>query len=139
MGELKRQVDTDYVYFAEVELLLNHGVGYPELIPQLREKVYREGLEESPYVKKADRKLIQSVHRYIELLETSDEPIDDKEDEPINKWWWHLHKIAKGRYPSLTLPEYLREIYRKRRKYWRQKGRLTHPHSMDYTNHTWRV
>ncbi|RMH02371.1 MAG: hypothetical protein D6699_05990 [Aquificota bacterium] len=126
MDELKRRVDTDYVYFAEVELLFNYGVGYPELILKLREKVYQEGLEDSIYVKKADRKLLQKVHTFLEYLENSDEPITkDDESQPIEKWWWHLHKIAKGKYPSLKLKEYLRDIYRKRRKYWKEKDRYT--------------
>ena len=124
MGELKRKLDTDYIYFAEVELLFNYGVGYPDLIIKLREKVYQEGLEESIYVKKADRKLFQNVHYFLELLERSDEPMEDDNSQPIEKWWWHLHKIAKGKYPSLMLKEYLREDYRKRRQYWkvREKG-----------------
>lgn len=112
----------DYVYFAEVELLLNFGVGYPDIVVKLREKVHQEGLEDSVYVKKTDRKLIQNIHRFLEAMEMSDEPLQDDNSQPLEKWWWHLHKIAKGRYPSLTFPEYLREIYRKRRKYWKQKA-----------------
>jgi len=113
----------DYIYFAEVELLLNYQVGYPDLIIHLREKIHQEGLEDSVYVRKTDRKLIQNVHRFIELLEISDEPLKDNPLEPPQKWWWHLHAIAKGKHPSLTLPEYLRDIYRKRRKYWKQRGK----------------
>ncbi len=127
MGELKRKLDTDYVYFAEVELLFNYGVGYPDIIIKLREKVYQEGLEESLYVKKADRKLFQNVHRFLELLDGSDEPMEDDDSQPIEKWWWHLHKIAKGKYPSLMLKEYLREVYRKRRKYWKVKEKSLYP------------
>ncbi|MCX8164086.1 MAG: hypothetical protein N3D14_01670 [Aquificaceae bacterium] len=123
MDELNRKVDTDYVYFAEVELLLNYGVGYPDLIVKLREKVHQEGLENSVYVKKADKKLFQNVHRFLELMETSDEPLEDDDTQPIEKWWWHLHKVAKGKYPSLMLREYLRDVYRRRRKYWRGKDR----------------
>ncbi len=131
MGEFKRKLDTDYIYFAEVELLFNYGVGYPDIIIKLREKVHQEGLEESVYVKKADRRLFQNVHRFLELLEGSDEPMQDDDSQPIEKWWWHLHKVAKGKYPSLMLKDYLREIYRKRRKYWKEKGvyTLRHPPS----------
>ncbi len=127
MGELKRKLDTDYVYFAEVELLFNYGVGYPDIIIKLREKVYQEGLEESLYVKKADRKLFQNVHRFLELLDGSDEPMEDDDSQPIEKWWWHLHKVARGKYPSLMLKEYLREVYRKRRKYWKVKEKSLYP------------
>ncbi len=127
MGELKRKLDTDYVYFAEVELLFNYGVGYPDIIIKLREKVYQEGLEESIYVKKADRKLFQNVHRFLELLEGSDEPMEDDDSQSIEKWWWHLHKVARGKYPSLMLKEYLREVYRKRRKYWKVKEKGLYP------------
>ncbi|MFN3870530.1 MAG: hypothetical protein ACK4MW_03470 [Aquificaceae bacterium] len=123
MGELKRKLDTDYIYFAEVELLFNYGVGYPDLIIKLREKVHQEGLEDSVYVKKADAKLFQKVHLFIEHLENSDEPMEDDDSQPIEKWWWHLHKIAKGKYPSLALKDYLRDIYRRRRKYWKAKDR----------------
>jgi len=127
MGEFKRELDTDYIYFAEVELLFNYGVGYPDLIIKLREKVHQEGLEDSIYVRKADKKLFQNVHRFLELLENSDEPMEDDDSQPIEKWWWHLHKVAKGKYPSLTLKEYLRDIYRRRRKYWKSKERHMPP------------
>ncbi|GBC88454.1 MAG: hypothetical protein KNN13_05185 [Hydrogenobacter thermophilus] len=123
MGELKRKLDTDYVYFAEVEMLLNYGIGYPDLIIRLREKIHQEGLEDSVYVRKTDRKLLQNVHRFIELLDGSDEPILDDESQPHEKWWWHLRSIARGKHPSLTLPSYLRDVYRKRRKYWKQRGK----------------
>ncbi|MFN3599349.1 MAG: hypothetical protein ACK4VK_06410 [Aquificaceae bacterium] len=126
MGEFKRKLDTDYVYFAEVELLFNYGVGYPDLIIKLREKVYQESLEESIYVKKADAKLLQNVHRFIEHLENSDEPMEDDNSQPIQKWWWHLHKIAKGKYPTMALKEYLRDIYRRRRKYWKAREKEQH-------------
>jgi hypothetical protein len=119
-------LEIDYIYFAELEMLLNYGVGYPNFILSLRERIHQEGLEESPYVIKADRKLFQNVHRFIEIMESSDEPLEDDESQPIEKWWWHLHKVAKGNYPSLKLKEYLREIYRKRRKHWRQKSRESH-------------
>ncbi len=122
MDPQKKQVDIDYVYFAEVELFLNFGVGYPDIVVKLREKVYQEGLDDSIYVKKTDRKLIQNVHKFLEAMDISDEPLQDDNSQPLEKWWWHLHKIAKGKYPSLTFPEYLREIYRKRRKYWKQKA-----------------
>ncbi len=121
MGEFKRKLDTDYIYFAEVELLFNYGVSYPDLIIKLREKVHQEGLEDSIYVKKADAKLFQKVHRFIELLESSDEPMEDDDSQPMEKWWWHLHKVAKGKYPSLLLKEQLRYIYRRRRKYWKKR------------------
>ncbi len=130
---MERKLDTDYVYFAEVELLLNYGVGYPDLVIKLREKVHQEGLEDSVYVKKADRRLFQNVHRFLEAMDSSDEPLEDDDSQPIQKWWWHLHKVAKGKYPSLTLPEYLREIYRKRRKYWKQKASTIMPPR--YDNH----
>ena len=120
--EQEKKNDIDYVYFAEVELLLTYEVGYPDLVIKLREKVYQEGLQDTVYVRKADRKLFQNVHRFLEIMEMSDEPMEDEETQPIEKWWWHLHKIAKGKYPSLVLPDYLREIYRKRRKYWKQKA-----------------
>ncbi|MCS6876277.1 MAG: hypothetical protein NZ526_04970 [Aquificaceae bacterium] len=132
MSELNRKLDTDYVYFAEVELLLNYGVGYPDIIVKLREKVYQEKLEDSLYVRKADRKLFQNVHRFLELMENSDEPLEDDDSQPIEKWWWHLHKIAKGRYPSLMLKEYLRDVYRKRRKYWRYRERSLESHRGAY-------
>ncbi len=90
-------------------MLLNYRIGYPDLIIKLREKIYQEGLEDSVYVRKTDRKLIQNVHRFIYLLDSSDEPLMDDPTQPPEKWWWHLHSVAK--------------VYRKRRKYWRQRSK----------------
>ncbi|WP_448584362.1 hypothetical protein [Thermocrinis sp.] len=123
---IRDELEIDYVYYAELEMLMKYGVGYPNLIITLRERIHQEGLEESPYVIKADRKLFQNVHRFIELMESSDEPLRDDQSQPIEKWWWHLYKISKGKYPSLKLKEYLREIYRKRRKHWKQKDKENH-------------
>jgi len=123
---IRDNLEIDYVYYAELEMLMKYGVGYPSLIINLRERIYQEGLEESPYVIKTDRKLLQNVHKFIELMESSDEPLEDDQSQPIEKWWWHLHKIAKGKYPSLKLKEYLREIYRKRRKHWKEKYKESH-------------
>jgi hypothetical protein len=53
-------LEIDYIYFAELEMLLNYGVGYPNFILSLRERIHQEGLEESPYVIKADRKLFKT-------------------------------------------------------------------------------
>ncbi len=85
MEDTKKQADTDYVYFAEVELFLNYGVGYPDIVVKLREKVHQGGLEDSVYVKKTDRKLVQNVHRFLEAMDMSDEPLQDDDSQPIQK------------------------------------------------------
>ena len=52
-----------------------------------------------------DRQLIKQV------LEYGSDP--SGEEHPIDKWWWHLEKIAQRTYPASLLPEHLREIYEK--------------------------
>jgi hypothetical protein len=51
----------------------------------------------------------------IETLETADyvNPllIEDRNDQPLIHWWWHLGKLRAGAYPAHLLPSHLRAIY----------------------------
>jgi len=71
--------------------------------------VIREGLEEY-----ADNEEVQKIDKYLignlkEILKVNP-AIQDDDTQPIEKWWWHLHKIAEGTYPKDLLPEYLRGV-----------------------------
>lgn len=35
----------------------------------------------------------------------------DDDQQPFDRWWWHLGKLRAGTYPTERLPEYLRVIY----------------------------
>lgn len=51
----------------------------------------------------------------IETLETADyiNPllIEDRNDQPLTHWWWHLGKLRAGTYPAHLLPSHLQAIY----------------------------
>ena len=47
----------------------------------------------------------------LEHLENLPEEWEDDDTKPLEKWWWHLRKIARREYPAELLPDYLREIY----------------------------
>ncbi|BCX88507.1 hypothetical protein MIN45_P0876 [Methylomarinovum tepidoasis] len=38
--------------------------------------------------------------------------LEDHPDRPIERWWWHLGAIRRGRYPIETLPEHLQRAIR---------------------------
>ena len=37
--------------------------------------------------------------------------LEDRNDQPLTQWWWHLGKLRAGTYPTHLLPSHLREIY----------------------------
>ena len=76
----------------------------PALLP-VRDEIEKRGLANHPKVMEIDRQLIKQV------LEYGSDP--SGEEHPIDKWWWHLEKIAQRTYPASLLPEHLREIYEK--------------------------
>lgn len=51
----------------------------------------------------------------IETLETANyiNPLllEDRDDQPLPHWWWHLGKLRAGTYPAHLLPPHLRAIY----------------------------
>ncbi len=75
--------------------------------------VIREGLKEyaiNKEVQKIDKYLLENLK---EILKVNPD-IQDDDTQPLEKWWWHLHKIAKGKYPKDKFPDYLKEHYKNR-------------------------
>jgi len=68
-----------------------------------------DGYEWYEEIQKHDRWLIEDIKEIIEV----NPAIHDDNSQPLEKWWWHLHKIAKGSYPKELLPDYLQEVYKK--------------------------
>ena len=71
--------------------------------------VIREGLKEytgNKEVQKIDKYLIENLKEILKVNPT----IQDDDTQPLEKWWWHLHKIANGTYPIELLPDYLKKV-----------------------------
>ena len=78
-----------------------------------RELIYEYGVEDNETVRFADQYLLDNLTDFIENSpEWHGFEVQDDPSQPLEKWWWHLNKIAKGEYPIDKLPEHLREIYR---------------------------
>ena len=78
-----------------------------------RELIYEYGVEDNETVRFADQYLLDNLTDFIENSpEWHGFEVQDDPSQPLEKWWWHLNKIAKGEYPIDNLPEHLREIYR---------------------------
>jgi len=92
----------------------------PYSIPQERENVYKEGLDNDRLVQVHDKILLHHLKEYLEFARKTYQktldynPIEDDPSQPLEKWWWHLNKIVRGEFPEDKLPEHLREIYRER-------------------------
>ena len=90
----------------------------PYSIPQERENVNREGFDDDKEVLAHDRILLSHLKEYLDFARSyyqkylNYNPIRDDPSQPLEKWWWHLNKIAEGKYPADKLPEHLREIYK---------------------------
>lgn len=41
--------------------------------------------------------------------------LQDRNDQPLPYWWWHLGKLRAGTYPAHLLLPHLREIYQPER------------------------
>ncbi len=80
---------------------------FPMKIPSIREHLKK--FEEYEDIRKHDKWLIEDIKEIIKVNLT----IEDDDSQPLEKWWWHLHKIANGSYPKELLPDYLQEIYKK--------------------------
>ncbi len=89
--------------FGEIPYALDYHAGPPWL--EVRDKIEKVGLGTQAEVIKLDIKLIKTAI----ALKTGG--TYESDDHPIENWWWHLDKIAKGEYPKELLPEHLREIY----------------------------
>jgi len=67
----------------------------------------REHLKEYEYdeeIKKNDVWLLEDLKEILQV----NPAIQDDDTQPLEKWWWHLHKIANGTYPIDLLPDYLK-------------------------------
>lgn len=78
---------------------------FPSNIPSIREKL--KDYEDNEEVRKLDVWLLEDLEDILNVNPT----IQDDDSQPLEKWWWHLNKIAKGTYPKDLLPEYLRKSY----------------------------
>jgi len=77
-----------------------------------RELIYEYGVEDDEVVKFADRALLKRLKYYLKNSpKWHGFKIEDDPTQPLKKWWWHLNKIAKGKYPAELLPEHLRKLY----------------------------
>lgn len=74
------------------------------LLPEYREEICSKGLEDQ--VKEIDIFVLSHLDRLPEIWK-------DSKDQPLEKWWWHLRKIAELKYPKELLPSHLRPIYEK--------------------------
>ena len=86
-------------YYTEVSFRLSDLGEGPEL-QRLREKL--STLLLSPD-EQAELEWIDGA--VIEILQDEDSVVapyllEDDESQPIEKWWWHLGKIANGTYPQ---------------------------------------
>ena len=80
------------------------GEGPALWIPYQREKIAEAGVS-TPEIEELDEIVVE------EALAGSLSWLKDDETQPLEKWWYHLRKIATRRYPSDLLPEHLRRIY----------------------------
>ncbi|MCS6875708.1 MAG: hypothetical protein NZ526_00385 [Aquificaceae bacterium] len=104
-----------------VELLKDYkySIEYPPDLPNAyiyfnywmmtdpRDKLHELGLDNDPRVIEIDKKLLEGLKKYI----PPDYSEKERKDKPLERWWWHLDKIADKTYPAELLPEHLREIY----------------------------
>jgi hypothetical protein len=71
----------------------------------VRDEVEEAGLDNNPVVKEADEFVLRSV------LKEGFQGYARRENQPLEKWWWHLDKIARKEYPPELLPDHLKELY----------------------------
>ncbi|NPA41540.1 MAG: hypothetical protein GXO18_04620 [Aquificae bacterium] len=78
-----------------------------------RELIYEYGVEDDEITKMADKFLLIDLDHFLKNSpKWHGFKIEDDPNQPLEKWWWHLNKIAKGEFPVEKLPEHLRDIYR---------------------------
>ena len=76
----------------------------PWNIPSIREKLKDYGDNEE--VRKLDKWLLEDLKGILKV----NTYFKDDNTQPLEKWWWHLHKIANGTYPIELLPNYLKNV-----------------------------
>jgi len=78
-----------------------------------RELIHEYGAEDDEITKQADQFLFIDLAHFIKNSpKWHGFKIEDDPTQPLEKWWWHLNKVAKGEYPAELLPEHLRELYK---------------------------
>ncbi len=77
----------------------------PWNVPSIREKL--QDYEGNEKVRKLDKWLLEDLKEILEV----NPAIQDDDTQPLEKWWWHLHKIANGTYPVELIPDYLKNIF----------------------------
>jgi len=88
------QFAAEALTFSAEELIL--------LLPDYREEILSRGLEAE--AREVDTFVLSHLDGLPEIWE-------DDDTKPLEKWWWHLGKIARREYPAELLPEHLREVY----------------------------
>ncbi len=71
---------------------------FPSNIPSIREKL--KDYEDNEEVRKLDVWLLEDLEDILKV----NTYFKDDDTQPLEKWWWHLHKIAEGTYPKDLLP-----------------------------------
>ncbi len=102
------------------ELLINRwGAAVAEFediffeLQGIREEIDRAGLNDAQEIKFYDKLFFEDIPYYMDIAKkVYGLSLQDDDGQPIEKWWWHLNKIAEGKYPADKLPEHLREIYK---------------------------
>ncbi len=71
--------------------------------------------ENDEIAKKTDKTLLRNLKDYLQNSpKWHGFKIEDDPAQPLEKWWWHLNRIARGEFPTEKLHEHLREIYKER-------------------------
>ncbi len=75
------------------------------------------GLRQARHLAPKDDPVVMDLDALvIETLEAADyiNPLllEDRNDQLLTHWWWHLGKLRAGTYPAHLLPPHLRELYR---------------------------
>ncbi len=73
----------------------------PNIREHLKDYEYDEGIREN------DKWLLEDLKEILKV----NPAVQDDNTQPLEKWWWHLHKIANRTYPKDLLPDYLKEYY----------------------------
>ena len=67
-----------------------------------------ERLAQSQEVHELDEIVVEAalVNDYINPV-----LLEDRSDQPLTRWWWHLGKLRARTYPAHLLPDHLRAVY----------------------------
>ncbi len=73
-------------------------------IPNIREHL--KDYEYDKSIRENDKWLLEDLKEILEV----NPAIKDDYIQPLEKWWWYLHKKTDGTYPMELLPDYLRFV-----------------------------